>query len=125
MDKDSLVEIGRTIVKGLQDEGVPLTAALWVREISDTGGDHWLLWLAPTTFQGRTSFYGSLARVLAKLQPQIGYFEISNARTVVPTSPIITELRRFGSIRPDRPRYLSNGNLGGIYLNEAVVLYVD
>jgi hypothetical protein len=125
VDKDSLVEIGRTIVRGLQDEGVPLVAALWVREISDTGGDNWLLWLAPKTFQGRTYFYGSLARVLAKLQPQIGYFEISNVRTVVPTNPIIRELRRFGPIRPDRPRHLSNGNLGGIYLNEAIVLHVD
>lgn len=125
MDKSSLVESGREIVKGLHVDGVPLIAALWVREISDTGGDNWLLWLAPKTFQGRTNFYASLARVLTKLQPQIGYFEISNARSIVPTNPIISELRRFGPIRPDRPRYLFNENLGGIYLAEAIVLHVD
>lgn len=125
MDKDSLVERGRVIVKGLQDEGVLLIAALWVREISDTGGDNWLLWFAPKTFQGRTSFYASLAKVLTKLQLQIGYFEISNVRTIAPTSSIIGELRRFGPIRPDRPRYLFNENLGGTYLQEAIVLHVD
>lgn len=124
MDKNSLVESGRVIVKGLQDDGVPLIAALWVREMSDTGDDNWLLWLAPKTFQGRTYFYASLAKVLTKLQPQIGYFEISNVRTIVPTNPIIAELRRFGPIRPDRPRYLFNENLGGIYLKEAIVLHV-
>ena len=125
MDKNSLVESGREIVKGLQDDGVPLIAALWVREMSDTGDDNWLLWLAPKTFQGRTNFYASLAKVLTKLQPQIGYFEISNVRTIVPTSPIIGELRRFGPNRPNLPRYLFNENLGGIYLKEAIVLHVD
>jgi hypothetical protein len=112
------------IVKGLQDEGVPLIAALWVREISDTGGDTWLLWLAPKYFLGRTNFYASLTKVLTKLQPQIGYFEISNVRTIVPTSPIIGELRRFGPIRPNQPRYLFYENLAGTYLHEAIVLFV-
>lgn len=125
MDKNSLVEIGREIVKGLQGESVPLTAALWIRELSDTGGDNWLLWLAPKTFLGRTNFYGSLSRVLTKLQPQIGYFEIANVRTIDPASPIVRELRRFGKVSPDRQRYLSSENLGGIYLNEAIVLYLD
>lgn len=125
MDKSSLVESGREIVKGLQDDGVSLAAALWVREISDTGGDNWLLWLAPKMFHGRTSFYASLAKVLSKLQSRIGYFEISNVRTIVPTSPIVDELRRFGPIRPDRPRYLFNESLGNIYLSEAIVLHVD
>lgn len=124
MDKDSLVERGRVIVKGLQDENVPLVAALWVREISDTGGDNWLLWLAPKSFQGRASFYKSLAKVLAKLQSQIGYFEISNVRTIAPASPIIDELRRFGPIRPDQPRYLFNENLAGTYLQEGIILHV-
>ena len=54
------------------------------------------------------------------MQLQIGYFEISNVRTIEPTNSIIGELRRFGSIRPDRPRYLFSENLGGIYLKEAV-----
>jgi hypothetical protein len=112
------------IIKGLQDDGVPLIAALWVREISDTGGDNWLLWLAPRYFQGRASFYASFARLLTKLQPLIGYFEISSVRTLVPTSPIIGELRHFGPIRPDRPRYLFNENLAGTYLHEAIILYV-
>lgn len=125
MDKNSLVESGRKIVKGLQDDGVPLTAALWVREMSDTGDENWLLWLAPKTFHGRTDFYASLAKVLSKLRAQTGYFEISNVRTVVPTNSIIGELRRFGPIRPDRPRYLFNENLGGIYLKEAIVLHVE
>jgi hypothetical protein len=103
-----------------------LIAALRVREVSDTGdGDNWLLWLAPKTFLGRTSFFASLSKVLARLQPQIGYFEISNVRTIAPTNNIIGELRRFGSIRPDRPRYLFNENFGGTYLQEAVVLHVD
>lgn len=124
MDKDSLVERGRLIVKGLQDEGVPLTAALWVREVSDTGGDNWLLWVAPKNFQGRTSFYTSLSRVLSKLQLQIGYFEISNVRTIAPVSSIVGVLRRFGPIRPDQPRYLLNQNLGGTYVQEAIVLHV-
>lgn len=113
------------IVTGLQDEGVPLVAALWVREISDTGGDNWLLWLAPKSYRGRTSFYASLARVLNKVQPLIGYFEISNVRSIVPTSPIIGELRRFGPIRADRPRYLFNENLAGTYLQEAIILHVN
>jgi len=125
VDKNSLVESGWEIVKGLEDDGVPLIAALWVREMSDTGDDNWLLWLAPKTFQGRANFYASLAKVLTKLQPQIGYFEISNVRTIEPTNPIIRELRRFGQIRPDRPRYLSSENLGGVYLKEAIVLHVD
>jgi len=125
VDKNSLVESGREIVKGLQHDGMSLIAALWVREISDTGGDNWLLWLGPRTFQGRTDFYASLAKVLTKLQPRIGYFEISNVRSIVPTNPIIGELRRFGPIRPDRPRYLLNENLGGVYLAEAIVLHVD
>jgi len=128
VDKNSLVESGREIVRGLQDDGVPLIAALWVREMSDTGDtgdDNWLLWLAPKTFQGRTNFYALLAKVLTRLQPQIGYFEISNVRSIVPTNSIIGELRRFGPIRPDRPRYLFNENLGGIYLKEAIVLHVD
>lgn len=125
MDKNSLVEIGREIVKGLQDDGVPLVAALWVRELSDTGDDDWLLWLAPKKFLGRTNFYASLAKVLTKLQPQIGYFEIANVRTIEPTNSIIGELRRFGQIRPDRPRYLSSESLGGVYLKEAIVLHVD
>jgi hypothetical protein len=124
VDKDSLVERGRVIVKGLQDDGVPLTAALWVREISDTGGDNWLLWLAPKNFLGRTSFYSSLSKVLTKLQLQIGYFEIANVRTIAPTSSIIDELRRFGPIRSDQPRYLFNQNLGGTYVQEAIVLHV-
>lgn len=125
MDKNSLVAIGREIVKGLQDAGVSLIAALWVREVSDTGGDNWLLWLAPKTFQGRTTFYASLASVLTKLQPQIGYFEIANVRAIDPASSIIDELRRFGRIRPDHPRYLSNENLRGTYLMEAIVLHVE
>lgn len=125
MDKSSLVEIGQKIVKGLQDDGVPLTAALWVREMSDTGDDNWLLWLGPKTFQGRTNFYSSLARVLTKLRAQTGYFEISNVRTLEPTNSIISELRRFGKIRPDRPRYLFNENLAGMYLKEGIVLHVD
>ena len=125
MDKNSLVESGREIVKGLRDDGVPLIAALWVREMSDTGDDNWLLWLAPKTFQGRTNFYASLARVLTRSQLQIGYFEISNVRTIEPTNSIIGELRRFGPICPYRPRYLFSENLGGIYLKEAVVLHVD
>jgi hypothetical protein len=125
VDKNSLVDIGREIVKGLQDDGVPLVAALWVREVSDTGGDNWLLWLAPKTFLGRASFYAALAKVLAKLQPQIGYFEIANVRTVDPTNSIVGELRRFGRIRSDRPRNLVNENLAGNYLNEAIVLHVD
>jgi hypothetical protein len=124
VDKDSLVERGRAIVRGLQDEGVALTVALWVRRTSDTGDDSWLLWLAPKNFLGRANFYASLAKVLAKLQPQIGYFEIANVRTIVPTNPIVGELRRFGPIDPDRPRYLSNENLGGTYLQEAIVLHV-
>jgi len=126
VDKNSLVESGREIVHGLRDDGVPLVAALWVREISDTGdGDNWLLWLAPKTFQGRASFFASLSKVLAKLQPQIGYFEISNVRAIAPTNSIIGELRRFGRISPDRPRYLFNENFAGTYLQEAVVLHVD
>ena len=125
MDKDSLVERGRKIVTGLQDDGVPLIAALWVREISDTGDDNWLLWLAPKTFKGRAHFYKALASVLTKLQPQIGYFEISNVKSIAPTDAIIGELRRFGPIRPNRPRYLFNENLGGKYIKEAVVLHVD
>jgi hypothetical protein len=125
VDKNSLVEIGQSIVKGLQDGGVPLIAALWVREMSDTGGDNWLLWLGPKTFHGRTNFYASLANVLTRLRAQTGYFEISNVRTIDPTNSLIGELRRFGKIRPDRPRYLSSENLGGIYLMEAIVLLVD
>jgi hypothetical protein len=62
--------------------------------------------------------------VLTKLQPQIGYFEISNVRTIVPTNPIIGELRRFGPIDPDEPRYLFNESLAGTYLQEAIVPYV-
>jgi hypothetical protein len=112
-------------VKGLQDEGVPLIAALWVRTESDTGGDSWRLWLAPKNYQGRASFYASLARVLGKLQPQIGYFEVSNVRAIAPTTPITVDLRRFGPIRADQPRYLLNQKLGGSYLQEAIVLHVS
>jgi hypothetical protein len=125
VDKNSLVETGREIVKGLQDDGVPLTAALWVREISDTGGDSWLLWLGPKTFLGRASFYASLARVLTRLESQIGYFEIANVRSIPPTNAIVGELRRFGQVRPDRPRFLFNENLGGTYVAEAIVLHVE
>jgi hypothetical protein len=121
MDKDSLVVVGRKILKGLQDDGVPLLVALWVREMSD---ETWLLWLAPKTFKGRQSFYASVAKVLSQLRAQIGYFEISSVRTIDPTSPIIGELRRFGQIRPDRPRYLFNENLGGTYLKEGILLQV-
>ena len=122
MDKNSLVEVGRTIAKGLQDDGVALIAALWVREMAD---ETWLLWVAPKTFKGRQDFYASLAKVLTKLRAQTGYFEISSVRSIDPASPIIGELRRFGRISPDHPRYLFNENLGGIYLKEAILLQVD
>ena len=49
MDKNSLVEVGRKIVKGLQNGGVPLVAALWVREAMD---EQWLLWISPKSFTG-------------------------------------------------------------------------
>lgn len=111
---------------GLQQDGVPLAAALWVREVSDTGGDDWVLWLAPKTFQGRTHFYALLAEVLTKLQPQIGYFEIANVRAIEPTSFIMHQLRRFGKIDPTQPpRYLVSENLGGVYIQEAIVLLLD
>ena len=122
MDKNSLVEVGRTIIEGLQDDGVPLTAALCIREMED---DAWLLWLAPRTFKGKRSFYTALAKVLTKLRSQIGYFEISNVRSMDPASSIIGELRRFGQVRPDHPRHLSSENLGGAYLKEAVLLLLD
>jgi hypothetical protein len=112
-------------VEGLQHDGVPLVAALWVREPSDTGGDNWLLWLSPQRFLGRMTFYTSLANVLTRLQPLIGYFEIANVRAIDPAHSIVGELRRFGRIRPDHPRYLYNENFGGNYVSEAVVLYVN
>jgi hypothetical protein len=122
VDKTTLVDTGRRIVKALEDEGVPLIAALWVREISDTGGDTWLLWVAPKKFRGRSAFYLDLAMALATLQGQIGYFEISNVKVIEPNDPLIDELRRFGRVRPNRPRYLFSESLGRIYLTEAIIL---
>ena len=122
MDKNALVDVGRKIIKGLEDDGVRLNAALWVRELSD---ESWLLWLGPKTLQSKTRFYGSLANVLTRLRKHTGYFEISNVRTIEPSNSIIHELRRFGSIDPLFPRYLFNENLGGLYLKEAILLKVD
>ena len=122
MDKNSLVEVGRRIVKGLQNGGVPLVAALWVREAMD---EQWLLWISPKSFDGRTSFYASLADVLTKLRGQTGYFEISNVRAIEPTNSIVRELKKFGKVSPDRPMHLQSVSLRGVYLKEGVLLYVE
>ena len=122
MDKSSLVEVGRTIVKGLQNGGVPLVAALWVREAMD---EQWLLWISPKSFTGRTNFYASLANVLTKLRAQTGYFEISNVRAIEPTNAIVYDLKRFGKVNPDHPMFLQSVSLSGVYLKEGVLLYVE
>ena len=94
-----------------------MVAALWVREAMD---EQWLLWISPKSFDGRTSFYASLADVLTKLRGQTGYFEISSVRAIEPTNSIVRELKKFGKVSPDRPMHLQSVSLSGVYLKEGV-----
>ena len=120
MDKVSLVEIGRTLLRSLKAEGVGVHAALWVRDLDD----QWRLWIAPDRFTDSRSFYLVLANALAKHRSQTGYFEISSVKVIEPTNPILAELRRFGKVSPDFPVMLQSERLGGYFLNEGVLMEV-
>ena len=120
MDKVSLVEIGRTLLRSLKAEGVGVHAALWVRDLE-----------APVAaldrahrLTDRRSFYLVLANALAKHRSQTGYFEISSVKVIEPTNPILAELRRFGKVSPDFPVMLQSERLGGYFLNEGVLMEV-
>jgi len=120
VDKGSLVEIGRTLLRSLKAEGVGVYAALWVRDLDD----QWRLWIAPDMFTDSRSFYLALAKVLTKHRAQTGYFEISNVRVIEPTNSILAELRRFGKVSPDFPLMLQSERLGSYFLNEGILLEV-
>jgi hypothetical protein len=123
VDQNSLVIVGREVLKGLQAENFGLDAALWVRETMD---DQWLLWIAPKTFKGRHEFFTVMSRVLSKLRARQILFEISNVRALEPNSAVLSDLkRRYGRVRPDLPLPLQSENLGGFYIMEGVLLYHD
>ena len=124
MDNDTLVKTGRKIVKALEGSGVPLVAALWVRQPSDTE-DNWFFWLAPKTFRSRSDFYLEVAMALAKVRDQIGYLEISSIKAIDPKDDIVRDLhRQFPKVSPHQPRYFFSQSLGGTYLKEGIVLRV-
>jgi hypothetical protein len=120
VDKVSLVEIGRTLLRSLKAEGLGVHAALWVRDLDD----QWRLWIAPDRFTDSRSFYLALASVLAKHRSQTGNFEISSVKVVEPTNSILVELRRFGRVSPDFPMMLQSEQLGGYFLNEGILMEV-
>jgi hypothetical protein len=121
VDHNLLVESARRVVKSLEAEGVHIEAALLARESDDTGGESWLLWIAPKTFAGRQAFYAKLANALGKNRVTI-YFDTTNVRALDPNGSVAFGLRKFGRIRPDHPLVLRSENLPGMYLPEGVLL---
>lgn len=130
MDQGTLVteeiEEGRRLIKELNDAGVPVVAAAWVKE--DEGGLWYLYLVTPLVPEGGDAreAYGRVNEVIRAMQEPLGFdpFQIKVVNPSEPFGRVIRELhgRRGGKVpvRPD-PGRLGDRSIEAAYIYPAAV----
>jgi hypothetical protein len=126
MAQAALVEMqikeGQTLLERLRHEGIPVTAAGWVKE-SESGD--WYLYLAtPLVGEdgGTRSAYGRVNAVIRNMEEEGFRMDPFDKKLIGPNDPIAKDMAAHRQARPGGPPTLFRGSrLGAQYVEEAYI----
>lgn len=120
MDQSELVKAGHTIVRGMDDAGIPPQLAMWVRS---NDADIWKLWIVPPpTIKDKPEFYRLVSEIISKHRSELGDTTISDIEMQSASHPAVQGLSlmlRFEGLGSAR---LTGNQLNGFYLPDGIVL---
>jgi hypothetical protein len=126
MAQGTLVEMqikdGQRLIDRLADEGIPVSAAAWVKE---SEGGYWYLYLVTPLVPkegGRKAAYGRVGPVIRAMQKEGGWIDPDEVKVISPHDPIAKDIvaqqhgRRLGV-----PIRYQGSRLGELAVDEAYI----
>lgn len=119
MDQETLVNAGKALIQGLENNGVKVRGAMWVR-LNETGS--WRLWIVSSKGVDKKEFYRVVANTLPEVEEKYQDFSISDVELKQDNDPVIQALSVF--IRADgiSSINLSRNMVNGVYTPDGILL---
>jgi hypothetical protein len=125
MDQGPLVEMriteGKRLVDCLVEEGVPVTAACWLR---DTEVEQWYLYLVTPLVTKKGATMNAYRRVNAVIRrlPEPLLLDPFEIKVVAPDSPVGKAVQEFHGRSPrPSPIHYREGRFGDVYIDGAYI----
>lgn len=114
-----MVNAGKALIQGLENNGVKVRGAMWVR-LNETGS--WRLWIVSSKGVDKKEFYRVVANTLPEVEEKYQDFSISDVELKQDNDPVIQALSVF--IRADgiSSINLSRNMVNGVYTPDGILL---
>jgi hypothetical protein len=123
MDKALLVDAGHQLMTLLEQDGIPVRAAVWMYS-ADT--NTWKLWIVPhTSITEKRDFYRRVATIISKNRTVLQGLDASDVEMIESNHPAMRALRSLFHVTKKSSVHLSNNLIGGVYLQDAIILLMN